>query len=177
MGWMGAAVIKPEASRLVYVRMRMGRLSAIGHSRCAAVVEPGGHMKQVIGRVLQRQVVPGDGDEVDVVRICDCGMVHVWLEQESGVVAVTAQRLSERAAHGRLRRAVFAGCGDGRVADARAATAAVRNMPGRRYGVVLRQVDRVSVRSAGGPSELYIDRMRTIELWCGSRIDLERPRS
>src|SRR5215471_14101676 len=54
MGWMGAAVIKPEGSRLVYVRMRMGRLSAIGHSKGAAVVEPRGHMKQVIGRVLQR---------------------------------------------------------------------------------------------------------------------------
>src|SRR5262249_52871159 len=97
-GWVAAAISKPEARQLVYVRMRMGRLSAIGHSRCAAVVEPRGHMKQVIGRVLQRQVVPGDGDEVDL-RICDCGMIHVWLEQESGVVAVTAQRLSERAAH------------------------------------------------------------------------------
>src|SRR5262249_43903268 len=56
MGWMGAAVIKPEASR--FVRMRMDRLSAIGHSRCAAVVEPRGHMKQVICRGVPLAGVP-----------------------------------------------------------------------------------------------------------------------
>jgi len=49
---MGAAVIsKLESIQLVYVRMRMGRVSSISHA--AVVVELRGHMKQAIRRMLQ----------------------------------------------------------------------------------------------------------------------------
>src|SRR5215831_625100 len=107
--------------------MRMGRTSSMAGLR--------GDMKQGIGRLL-RQVVLGDGGEVDS-GIDGRVMVHAWLERRCGVVAVTAQRLSERAAHddvaircGRLRRGLFTGRGHGRLVGGLAAVAVVRNMPG-----------------------------------------------
>src|SRR5215472_18324061 len=151
--------------------MRMGRLSSMVGLR--------GDMKQVIGEVL-RQVVLGDRGEVDS-RINGRVMVRAWLERRCGVVAVTARRLGERAANtdvvircGRLRRGVFAGLGHRRIVGGLAATAVVRGMPGRLYGVVPRRVDRVSIRSVRYDGRT--DRIRTIELQCGSGVDLERPR-
>src|SRR5215472_15823727 len=124
--------------------MSMGRLSSMVGLR--------GDMKQVIGEVL-RQLVLGDRGEVDS-RINGRVMVRAWLERRCGVVAVTAQRLSERAAHddvvirrGRLRRGVFTGRGHGRLVGGLAAVAVVRNMPGSLSDVVPRHVDRVSIRA------------------------------
>src|SRR6516165_11019391 len=83
---MGAAVIcELEVSQLGYVRMRMGRVSSIGHSVHAGIIELRGQMKQVIGVVL---------DEVNF-RIGN--MVQVCLEEESRAITVAAQHLSERA--------------------------------------------------------------------------------
>src|SRR6516164_9172407 len=113
---MGVAI---STSRLVSVNMRMSRISSMVGLR--------GDMKQVVGGVLQ-QVVRGDQVELDS-RINDCVMVHVWLERGGGVVPVSAR-------WGRLRRGVFAGRGHGRVVGDLAATAVVRNMPGRLCGVV-----------------------------------------
>src|SRR5262245_27731317 len=86
----GAAVISElDASRLVSVNMRMGRISSMVRLR--------GDVKQVIGRVLQ-QLVLGDRGEVDS-RINGRVMVRAWLERRRGVVPVTARRSSERTAH------------------------------------------------------------------------------
>src|SRR6516164_3649488 len=96
-GWIGrerprrgiAVISELDVSGLVSVNMRMGRISLM--------VDLSGAMNQVIDRVL-RQLVLGDGGEVDS-RINGRVMVCVRLERRGGVVAVTAQRLSERAAH------------------------------------------------------------------------------
>src|SRR5262249_24001480 len=108
---MGAAVIcELEVSQLGYVRMRMGRVSSIGHG--AVVVE----LQQVVFSVR---------GEVDF-RIGD--VVQICLEEESRAITVAAQHLSERAAHddvvirgAQLHQGVFAGCGRGLVRDDRAA--------------------------------------------------------
>src|SRR2546426_33302 len=104
-------------------------------------------MKQGIGRVLQQAL----RDVVDFLTDA-CVMVPVCHEWEGGVVPVTAQRRSERAAHsegvirrGRLRRGVFASRRYEQILDALAATAVVRKMPGRLYGVFARQVDRAGI--------------------------------
>ena len=93
IGWdrarMGGVTVEPEAGQLVYVNMRMSRISSMVGLR--------GDMKQVVGGVLQ-QVVLGDRVEVDS-RINGRVMVHAWLERRRGVVPVTARRLGERAAH------------------------------------------------------------------------------
>src|SRR6266511_826875 len=133
-------------------------------------------MKQGIGRMLQQAL-----SHVVDVRTGARVMVPVCHEWEGGVVPVTAQRRSERAAHGegvirrgRLRRGVFAGRRYEQILDALAATAVVRKMPGRLYGGVPRQADRVSIRSVRYDGR--IDRIRTVELQCGSCIDLKYPR-
>src|SRR5262249_15994202 len=176
IGWdrarRGAAVIgELDVSRLVSVNMRMGRISSMVGLR--------GDMNQVIGGGLGPLVL-WDRSEGDS-RIKGRVMVRAWLERRWGVVAVTAQRLSERAAHddvvirrGRLRRGLFAGCRHGRLMGGLTTTAIVRSMPGRLCSVVPRHVDRISIRPVRYDGR--IDRIRTIELRYGSRIDLERPR-
>src|SRR5262249_47727670 len=99
-------------------------------------------------------------------------MVHAWLERRRGVVTVTARHLGERATHaevvircGRLRRGVFAGLGRRRIVGGLAATAVVRNMPGRLCGVV--------------PPVSYdglTDRIRPMEWGCGAGVVLDPPR-
>ena len=128
---MGVAVI--SASRLVSVNIRMSRISSMVG------------LRQVVGGVLQ-QVVRGDQVELDS-RVNDCVMVHGWLERGGGVVV--------SARWGRLHRGVFVGRGHGRVVGDLAATAVVRNMPGRLCGVV----PGARIRRCGGALLLALYRL------------------
>src|SRR2546430_13454138 len=90
-----AAVVSSElVVGLLVVRMRMGRVSSLGHSRWAVVGVLRGPMRQVIGGVL-RQVVLSDVADFPI----GAGvMVRVWLERMRGVVLaqVTRQRRQRR---------------------------------------------------------------------------------
>src|SRR6266508_1266383 len=81
-----------EASRLVSVKMRMGWVTSIRHSRRAVGVVLRGPMRQVIGGVL-RQVVLSD---VLDFRIGARVMVRVWLERMRGVVLAQVIRRQRR---------------------------------------------------------------------------------
>src|SRR5215471_5610994 len=80
---MRAVVISElEASQLVYVNRKINRMSSIGHSTYAVVVELRGYMKRLIGRVLRQMVRSDEGDEVDfrigdrVIAVIRCGPLH-----------------------------------------------------------------------------------------------------
>src|SRR6266508_6283969 len=85
---MGAVVI----SELEVVKMRMGRVRSLGHSRWAVLGVLRGPMRQVIGGVL-RQVVLSD---VLDFRIGARVMVRVWLERMRGVVLAQVIRRQRR---------------------------------------------------------------------------------
>ena len=77
-----AVLMELEASRLASIKMRMGRVSSIGHSRCAVIAVLRGHMRQMVGSVLRRVVL----SDVANFQISARMMVQVWLERVCGVV-------------------------------------------------------------------------------------------
>src|SRR6266545_7063717 len=81
-------------SELEVVRMRIGRVSSLGHSRWAVVGELRGPMRQVIGGVLRKVVLSDVADFPIGAGV----MVRVWLERMRGVVLaeVTRQRRQRR---------------------------------------------------------------------------------
>src|SRR2546430_17388807 len=90
-----AAVVSSElVVGLLVVRMRMGRVSSLGHSRWAVVGVLRGPMRQVIGGVLRQVVLSDVADFLIGAGV----MVRVWLERMRGVVLaqVSRQRRQKR---------------------------------------------------------------------------------
>jgi hypothetical protein len=116
---MGAAVISElGVGRMVSVRMRMGRVSSLGHSRWAVVGVLRGPMRQVIGGVLRQVVLSG----VAGFRIGARVMVRVWLERVGGVFpAQVIRRQSRRIVWdlARMVAAVISELGVGRMVSVR----------------------------------------------------------